>query len=41
MTELKLKKKSEIQEEKDDIRRMSKETLDELYKLQPGAEKAI
>jgi lipid-binding SYLF domain-containing protein len=34
-------KQEEIQQEKADIRKMVNETLDRLYKLQPGAKKAI
>ena len=31
----------EIKKEKDDVRKMSRETLDQLYKLQPSAKEAI
>jgi lipid-binding SYLF domain-containing protein len=34
-------KKKEIQQVRDDIRKMAKETLARLYKLQPGAKKSI
>lgn len=34
-------KKKEIQQERADIRKMAKETLARLYKLQPGAQKSI
>jgi lipid-binding SYLF domain-containing protein len=40
-TKEEIKKQEEIKKEKDDVRKTSRETLNQLYKLQPSAKEAI
>jgi len=40
-TKEEIKKQEEIKKEKDDVRKVSRETLNQLYKLQPSAKEAI